>query len=112
MEKLYFDLTTNLYLDIYLSIKINTKFVHYIIPKQRKDGTFRQYGDLYKYFTQKEGFRMALGYNLSETLCGKFWKGQTQHLYFDKKTAPYLVEDKILKNPLLLAKKKTSSIKA
>jgi len=104
MKFTYFELFQPLYIDTYLSVKLGNKWVHYIIPVVRKDGTTRTYGDLYKYFTQKKDFRMACGYILQETLCNKFWKGQIQYLYFDKNRAPYLIEDKKLKHPLLFAK--------
>jgi len=86
-KKVYFDLTEPLIINTYLSVKIGTKFVHYAIPRERKDGTLRLYGDLYKYFTQKKGFRFAIGYALSEDK--EFWYGQNQYFYFDKKEAPF-----------------------
>ena len=103
MEKTYFDLFDDLLINTYLSVKLGNKFVHYIIPYQRKDGTIRTYGDLYKYFTQKEGFRMAMGYMLEVDETGKFWAGQNQYMYFDKNTAPHISERK-LGYPLLLPK--------
>lgn len=87
-KKDYLDLTEPLMIDTYLSVKIGSKFVHYAIPRERKDGTLRLYGDLYKYFTQKKGFRFAIGYLLSEDK--EFWYGQNQYMYFDKNEAPFL----------------------
>lgn len=87
-KKDYLDLTEPLMIDTYLSVKIGAKFVHYAIPRERKDGTLRLYGDLYKYFTQKKGFRFAIGYLLSEDK--EFWYGQNQYMYFDKNEAPFL----------------------
>jgi len=87
-KKDYLDLTEPLMIDTYLSVKIGAKFVHYAIPRERKDGTLRLYGDLYKYFTQKKGFRFAIGYLLSEDK--EFWYGQNQYMYFDKTEAPFL----------------------
>lgn len=87
-KKQYLELIEPLMIDTYLSVKIGSKFVHYAIPRERKDGTLRQYGDLYKYFTQKEGFRFAIGYLLSDDTIN--WYGQNQYLYFDKKEAPFL----------------------
>lgn len=104
MKKEYFDLMNELTIDTYLSVKIGEKFVHYIIPVERKDGSKRTFGNIYDYFTKKDGFRMALGYILTETLDG-YWKGQTQYFYFDKKTHPYLVEDRKLQAPLLMKMK-------
>lgn len=95
------DLTSELYLDTYLSVKFsNGKFVHYVVPINRKDGTKRQYGDLFKYFTQKDGFRFAKGYILEQD--SSFWIGQRQYFYFDKKGLEMSV--KILPSPLFLAK--------
>ena len=87
-KKDYLDLTEALMIDTYLSVKLGSKFVHYAIPRERKDGTLRLYGDLYKYFTQKDGFRFAIGYVLSEDK--EFWYGQNQYLYFSKKEPPFL----------------------
>ena len=87
-EKVYFDLTEPLMIDTYLSVKLGTKFVHYAIPRERKDGTLRLYGDLYKYFTQeKKNFRFAIGYLLSEDK--EFWYGQNQYMYFDRLNTPF-----------------------
>jgi len=95
------DLMSELYLDTYLSVKFsNGKFVHYVIPVLRKDGTKREYGDLFKYFTQKENFRFAKGYILEQD--SSFWMGQRQYFYFDKKGLEMSV--KILSSPLILPK--------
>lgn len=106
--KVYFDLIEELYVDTYLSVKYSkedgkTVFVHYAIPRKRKNGTFRSYGDLYNYFTQKKGFRFAIGYILEEDESGKFWKAQNQYFYFDKNELPYN-SFKELKNSLFLLK--------
>ena len=101
-KKEYIDLTEALMLDTYLSVKLGSKFVHYAIPRERKDGTLRLYGDLYKYFTQKKGFRFAIGYCLTED--DKFWYGINQYFYFDKREAPFL-SFKETKNKLILAKR-------
>lgn len=98
----YLDLTDALMVDTYLSVKIGVKFVHYAIPRERKDGTLRLYGDLYKYFTQKKGFRFAIGYLLSDDK--EFWYGQNQYMYFDKNEAPFL-SFKETANKLILAKR-------
>ena len=102
LKKDYLDLTEPLMVNTYLSVKINFKFVHYAIPRERKDGTLRLYGDLYKYFTQKQGFRFAIGYFLSEDK--EFWYGQNQYMYFDKSKAPFL-SFKETKNKLILIKR-------
>ena len=101
-KKDYLDLTEPLMIDTYLSVKIGSKFVHYAIPRERKDGTLRMYGDLYKYFTQKKGFRFAIGYLLSEDK--EFWYGQNQYMYFDKNEAPFL-SFKETSNKLILIKR-------
>lgn len=101
-KKDYLDMTDPLMVDTYLSVKIGDKFVHYAIPRERKDGTLRLYGDLYKYFTQKKGFRFAIGYLLSDDK--EFWYGQNQYVYFDKNEAPFL-SIKETKNKLILAKR-------
>lgn len=95
------DLTSELYMDTYLSVKFsNGVFVHYIIPILRKDGTKRMYGDLFKYFTQKDGFRFAKGYILEDD--NAYWMGQRQYFYFDKNGLEMSV--KILDSPLLRPK--------
>lgn len=101
-KKVYFDLTEPLMINTYLSVKIGSKFVHYAIPRERKDGTLRFYGDLYKYFTQKEGFRFAIGYILDEDK--EFWYGKNQYMYFDKKNTPFY-SIKETKNKLILIKR-------
>ncbi len=100
-KKNYLDMTDPLMVDTYLTVKIGVKFVHYAIPRKRKDSTLRLYGDLYKYFTQKEGFRFAIGYLLSED--NEFWYGQNQYFYFDKNNAPFL-SFKETANKLILIK--------
>ncbi|MFK7983467.1 MAG: hypothetical protein AB8G86_26030 [Saprospiraceae bacterium] len=88
-KKDYLDLADPLIVDTYLSVKIGSKFVHYAIPRERKDGTLRMYGDLYKYFTQeKKDFRFAIGYLLSDDEVN--WYGQNQYMYFDRSDAPFL----------------------
>ncbi len=92
--KQFFDLTEPLLCDTLLAIKLTRYdgrpgFVHYIIPVMRKDGTQRLYGDLYHYFTQKPGFRFAIGYYLQEDGTGKYWEGDFQYLYFDKRQLPF-----------------------
>lgn len=101
-KKSYLDLTDELLVNTYLSVKIGTKFVHYAIPRERKNGTVRLIGDLYKYFTQKKGFRFAIGYILSEDK--EYWYGQNQYLYFDRKEAPFL-SFKETKEKLILIKR-------
>ena len=103
-KKVYFDLTEPLMIDTYLSVKIGSKFVHYAIPRERKDGTLRLYGDLYKYFTQKKGFRFAIGYILSED--NEFWYGQNQYLYFDKKESPFYSIKETNRKLILLKRQK------
>lgn len=101
-KKDFLDLTEPILVDTYLSVKIGSKFVHYAIPRERKDGTLRMYGDLYKYFTQKQGFRFAIGYLLSEDK--EFWYGQNQYMYFDRLNAPFL-SFKETKDKLILIKR-------
>lgn len=101
-KKDFLDLTEPIMVDTYLSVKIGSKFVHYAIPRERKDGTLRMYGDLYKYFTQKQGFRFAIGYLLSQDK--QFWYGQNQYFYFDKANAPFL-SFKETKEKLILIKR-------
>lgn len=100
----YLDLTEPLMIDTYLTVKLGNKFVHYAIPIERKDGTLRHYGDLYKYFTQKKGFRFAIGYLLGQD--GEFWTGQNQYFYFDKKEAPFLSFKETTRKLLLLKSRK------
>lgn len=109
--QVFYDLTEELFTDTYLSVKYEkqngqTVFVHYVIPKRRKDKTIRTYGDLYGYFSQKKGFRFAIGYFLEEDESGQYWKAQKQYFYFDRKVLPKM-SFKELKNALLLAKKDT-----
>lgn len=103
-----FDLHSNLTVDTFLRVKIGNTFVTYITPVERKDGTARTYGDLYMYFTtRKTGFRFAMGFILSETLCGKYWQGRTQYFYFDRYRVPELLDPvKTLDNPLIFPKRK------
>lgn len=94
-----FDLSEELYFDTWLSVKYtNSKggvsWCQYQIPILRKDGTKRLFGDLYYYFTRKEGFRMAIGYFIKTDLYGISQRGG-QYFYFDKKRTPYF------RNPLL-----------
>ena len=88
-KKDYLDLTEPLMVDTYLRVKIGNNFIHYGVPRERKDGTFRHYGDLYKYFTQRKGFRFAIGSILiNET--PTHWEGQNDYFYFSEKDSPYL----------------------
>ena len=92
-EKMIFDLHDQLTLDTFLRVKYpKNKWCTYIIPTMRNDGTIRTFGDVYLYFTTKTDFRFAMGMILNETLCGKFWTGKSQYLYFDKKRPPELLE--------------------
>ena len=102
-----FDLTDSLLMDTYLVVKYSSgKMVHYNVPKfNRKKNRDRTYGDLYHYFSNREGFRFAIGYIRHEDESGKFWKAWQQYFYFDKSTLPYMAV-KALKFPLLLAKKR------
>ncbi len=87
-----FDLTDELVCDTFLAVKMTMYsgrpgFVHYAIPVTRKDGSTRQFGDLYNYFTKKEGFRFAIGYVLGED--GKYWTAKNQYFFFSKRKLPH-----------------------
>lgn len=79
------DLNGELPLDTYLTVKFGDVFVHYIIPVIRKDGTKRCYGDLFTHFTNRDKFRFAIGYVLTESEQGDYWQADMQYFYFDKK---------------------------
>lgn len=87
-EKDYLDLSDALQVDTYLIVKFGNNFAHYGVPRERKDGTLRQYGDLYTYFTKQKDFRFAMGLLLKDE--GDFWSGVNQYFYFDKKEFPHL----------------------
>ncbi len=102
------DLTNPIPFDTMLSVKLmkpngKTIFYQYIIPRTRKDGSERLFGDLYFYFTKKEGFRFAIGYLMTEDKNLDLWIGQNQYFYFDKKKEPQLSFKKT--NPLYIPKK-------
>ena len=88
-----FDLLDTLICDTLLTVKMTRRtggsvFVHYVIPREKKDGTVRQYGDIYKYFTGLPDFRFAIGYLLEEQ-DEQTWKANKQYFYFDKRKNPY-----------------------
>ena len=85
----YLDLAEPLMIDTYLRVKIGDKFIHYGIPRERKNGTLRHYGDLYKYFTQRKGFRFAIGSILIDETA-THWIGKNNYFYFSKNDFPYL----------------------
>ena len=94
MEKEFLDLSSPLTCDTLLAVKMvmrNGKpgFVHYAIPTQRQDGSFRLFGDLYYYFSRREGFRFAIGYLMFEDEDPSFWKANYQYFYFDKNNLPF-----------------------
>lgn len=102
MKKDYFDLNSPLMVDTYLTVKYE-KMVHYNIPKLKRNGEARTYGDLYHFYTTKPNFRMAMGYIRYESECGNYWQGLKRWFYFDKNNMPYMV-DKSLDYPLILKK--------
>ena len=60
----FFDLMEDLWFDTYLVVKYASgKLVHYNVPLfNSKKNRVRTYGDLYSYFSNREGFRFAIGY--------------------------------------------------
>ena len=98
-EKDYLDLTAALPVDTYLTIKFGLKWVHYNIPRMKRNGEFRTFGDLYHFYTTKPSFKMAVGYIRSED--GDYWTAQTQYFYFSKVDMPYLVERRLEKKLVL-----------
>lgn len=100
-QKDYFDLTTAIMVDTYLTVKFGLKHVHYSVPKIRNNGTARTYGCLYHHFTKRDDFKFAIGYVRGED--SEYWTGQVRYFYFDKNTPPYLVQH-VLKSPLYLKK--------
>ena len=107
VEKTVFDLYDEMTVDTFLRVKLGSKWVTYIIPSNRQDKSIRTYGDVYLYYTtQKSNFRFAMGFVLEETLCGNFWKGENQYLYFDKGRPPELLESvRKIKSPLYFPKR-------
>lgn len=89
-EKDYLDMTEPLMVDTYLRVKLGDKWMHIGVPRERKNNTFRTYGDVYSYFTSKyNNFRFAIG----TILVGEdenTWSGQNDYFYFDKKHTPFL----------------------
>lgn len=87
----HIDRTNDLPCNIWLSVKYTNNenprgfsWCNYQIPVQRKDGSYRSYGDLYFYFISKKGFRMAMGYILEESDCKMIWIAYKRIFYFDK----------------------------
>jgi len=86
------NLLEELPVDTFLSVKMERKekngktlFVNYIIPRQRKNGTIRNYGDLFFYFSKSDRFRFARGYILEESWDKSSWMASKQYFYFDRK---------------------------
>lgn len=106
--KNFYDLTSELLADTLLAVKYQKSdgqkvFVHYAIPIMRRNGTKREFGDLYKYFTSKVGFLFAIGYVMQEDRTMKFWRANHAYFYFDKKNLPF-ESFRSQKNAILLPK--------
>jgi len=104
------DFLSELHFNTFLSVKLEHRdkkgqivYVNYAIPRERKDGTVRLYGDIITYFRNKKGFRFARGFFLEETTDGKMHFGQMQYLYFDLRKATF---EKKEANAIYLSKKK------
>ena len=101
MKKIYFDLNEPIFSSTYLTVKYGMKWVHYNIPRLKKNGEPRTYGELYHFYTQKPDFKMAMGYLRGED--GDFWFATHRYFYFDKNEFP-LMSEMVLKNRLILPK--------
>jgi len=103
----YFDLSNSLLADTILCVKYTSAsgapvWVHYNIPLNRSNGSERSFGDLYTYFSNKEGFRFAKGLIRLEE--GEFWKGISQYFYFSKEEPPHM-DVRQFKSPIYISKK-------
>jgi len=108
------DLLEEIPVDTFLSVKMERKekngktlFVNYIIPRQRKDNSFRTYGDLFFYFSKLERFRFARGYILQESWDKSCWMAEKQYFYFDRKNI--FLEPKEIKQQLFHPKAKATN---
>lgn len=102
----YLDLMSQITCDTLLSVKYqkpngSTTFCKYWIPQFRKDNTPILFGEIYAYFSSKEGFIMGLGYIGHIDITGEWYEGQTQYFGFTKAQPPH-ERFKQLDNALIL----------
>jgi len=102
----YFDLNSDLICDTLLLVKMGSKWVEYVIPIKRKDGSTRTYGDLYHYYSNITDFRFAKGYVLGESLIYDAYTYKHQYMYFSKEELPYFDNRELSKERIHIHTKK------
>jgi hypothetical protein len=106
-QREYIEMLSQLPHDTFLNIKYENNglvsWCKYWIPTNRKDNTPVLFGELYQYFSQKAGFKFALGYIGLHDPDGKHYIAYTQYFGFTKTEPPHFSVKK-LEHALILPK--------
>ncbi len=92
-NKEYIEMVSQIAMDTILNIKYENNgtasWCKYFIPMVRKDGTPVLYGELYYYFSKKDGFKFGLGYYAAEDPDRRHYLARTQYFGFTKAEPPH-----------------------